>query len=212
MSIATLRKKTMNGNPRISPISGNSESAFSINGTRRNSGNVGKTNLARNLNYGENSKTCTNDSNIIKSSVINTKGMLASKKKNCSTNGTCIKPLQWVQPIDTGYNKFNTQSQYIERKHSESACNVDLSNNKINSICNNNCEHKYIGSRNVFRGGYTKQSNTAISQEEYIKTRYLKNKCIPVPENLKETLSHFPPNVNNDNCAIIYKTQQEYYQ
>lgn len=212
MSIATLRKKTMNGNPRISPISGNSESTFSINGTRRNSGIVGKTNLARNLNYGENCKTCTNDSNIIKSSVINTKGMLALKKINCPINGTCIKPLQWVQPIDTGYNKFNTQSQYIERKHSESACNVDLSNNKINSICNNNCEHKYIGTRNVFRGSYTKQSNTAITQEEYIKTRYLKKNCIPVPENKKATLSHFPPNVNNDNCAIIYKTPQEYYQ
>ena len=211
MSIATLKKKTLNGNPRISPISGNSELAFSINGTRRNTGIVGNTNLAKNTINRQNCNVSFNNYNVIKPSVMNTKGMLASKKINCSINGTCIKPLQWVQPIDTGYNKFNTQSQHIERKHSESACNVDLSNNKINSECNNNCQHKYIGSRNVFRGGYTKQSNTAISHAEYIKTKYLKNKCIPPPKKDMD-LSHFPPNVNNDNCAIIYKTPQEYYQ
>ena len=48
MSIAALKRKTLNGNPRLAPISGsnNGKFGFSLNGTRRNVGRVGVTNLA----------------------------------------------------------------------------------------------------------------------------------------------------------------------
>lgn len=104
MSIAALKRKTLNGNPRLAPISGsnNGNFGFSLNGTRRNIGSVGVTNLAPGAqtgptqmissslgnitnNYGISghaTSCCRNDENIVKPSVINTRGML-SRRINC---------------------------------------------------------------------------------------------------------------------------------
>ena len=104
MSIAALKRKTLNGNPRLAPISGsnNGNFGFSLNGTRRNIGSVGVTNLAPGAqtgptqmissslgnitnNYGISgyaTSCCGNDENIVKPSVINTRGML-SRRINC---------------------------------------------------------------------------------------------------------------------------------
>ena len=47
MSIATMKRKTNHNNPRLGPSSGSSNNNFfSLNGTRRNIGVVGPTNLA----------------------------------------------------------------------------------------------------------------------------------------------------------------------
>jgi hypothetical protein len=104
MSIATLKRKTLNGNPRLGPISGanNGSFGFSLNGTRRNIGQVGVTNLAPGAQTGPRqaiqnsvsdhtnpngiqghpSSCCTNDPTVVKPSVINTRGML-SRRRNC---------------------------------------------------------------------------------------------------------------------------------
>ena len=104
MSIAVLKRKTLNGNPRLAPVSGsnNGSFGFSLNGTRRNIGNVGVTNLAPGAQSGPTqmiistpgnitnnhainghpSHCCTNDENVVKPSVINTRGML-SRRINC---------------------------------------------------------------------------------------------------------------------------------
>ena len=90
MSLAVLKRKTMNGNPRMAPISGSASGplGFSLNGTRRISGVVGPTNLGPKGNankHGQHSGVacCTNDADIIKPSVKNTKGMLSVRYLNC---------------------------------------------------------------------------------------------------------------------------------
>lgn len=187
MSIVALKRKTLNGNPRMAPISGCNAGSlgFSLNGTRRNIGLVGPTNL------GSTGKSCcTNDSNVIKPSVKTTKGMLTVRYINCAGTGVCYKNI--VQPM----NSYNLQ-------HKSAECY--LPPKLTTEICVNTCKHPYIGGKNVFKGNYTKPPNVAISHSEYIKTRYLKNKCIPpTPEH-----AHFPPKVNNKACATIYKNQNE---
>lgn len=100
MSIAVLKRKTLNGNPRLAPVSGsnNGKFGFSLNGTRRNVGGVGITNLAPGAMtgptqmiastiahptsfgiYGHPSSVCTNDPTVVKTTVINTRGMLSRR-------------------------------------------------------------------------------------------------------------------------------------
>ena len=106
MTIATLKKKALNSNPRLGPQSGsNNNNFFSLNGTRRNIGQVGPTNLAptaqtgptqqiatapNSLTFpginGHPSSVCTNDPTVVKSSVINTRGMLSRRSNGLSRN------------------------------------------------------------------------------------------------------------------------------
>ena len=84
MSIAILKRKTfLGGNPRISPISGNTKLGFALNGTLRIGPQIG-VNLGssffdstNNLEQtcGKEKVNCSNDKNIIKPSVKNTRGM-----------------------------------------------------------------------------------------------------------------------------------------
>ena len=126
MSIATLKKKTMNGNPRMSPLSGRGPLGFALNGTLRVSGLVGPTNLGLDRqSAGINiptSNCCTNDRNIIKKSVMNTKGMLSARAKgfpqgNLSNNLRYCRnaPQNWVQAIDNGLYQSNTSAQHTAR-------------------------------------------------------------------------------------------------
>jgi hypothetical protein len=97
MSIAVLKRKTMNGNPRMGPVSGsNNGPIFSLNGTRRNIGRIGEhlapgamtgptSNYSGHIGiHGHESSCCTNDPNVVKPSVMNTRGML-SRRLNCLT-------------------------------------------------------------------------------------------------------------------------------
>ena len=100
MSLAVLKKKTMNGNPRQAPISGsnNGTFGFSLNGTRRGNHTGRETNLAPGAMtgspqmigptpsnptgpgiYGHPSSVCTNDPTVVKTTVMNTRGMLAKR-------------------------------------------------------------------------------------------------------------------------------------
>lgn len=154
MSIAALKRKTMNGNPRLAPISGSGNGPiFSLNGTRRNIGRIGE-HLApgamvgpSSLNggiHGHDSHCCTNDLNVVKPSVMNTAGML-SRRLNCLTGakaacnnctsaedgnppGGCYN---WVKkPLYNG-----DQGEYIER-----VVRVSGQPHTIGHVCN---ETKY---------------------------------------------------------------------
>lgn len=160
MSIAALKRKTLNGNPRLAPISGsnNGKFGFSLNGTRRNIGTVGVTNLApgaqtgptqmimstvgnitnNNGIAGHPSSCCTNDLNVVKPSVINTRGML-SRRLNClpaqpeyrtctnCTSGTNPETgcYNWVQPIDNGIIQTHTQGQHINKVSTKAMCDTN---------------------------------------------------------------------------------------
>ena len=156
MSIAALKRKTLNGNPRLAPISGsnNGSFGFSLNGTRRNIGSVGVTNLApgaqrgptqmvqstpgnitnNNGIAGHPESCCTNDLNIVKPSVINTRGMLSRKLKclpaqpefrNCTN---CTSPesgcYNWVQPMNNATIQIHTQGQHISKVSTEAICDA----------------------------------------------------------------------------------------
>ena len=200
MSIAALKRKTMNGNPRMAPISGSDNGilGFALNGTRRISGVVGNTNLAsRGASKSIYMPCCINDSNTIKPSVKNTKGMLSVRYNNCPNN--CQKPI--VQET------VKTQNEHIEKLHA-SCHNVDkelFDSSVLN--CNNNCQNKFIGGKNVFKGAYTKPPPCAISQSEYIASRYLNKNAFLLPNSKCD--QHFPPNVNNDGCNTYYDSLDE---
>lgn len=159
MSIAALKRKTLNGNPRLAPISGsnNGSFGFSLNGTRRNIGSVGVTNLAPGAQTGPTQMVqstpgnitnnngiarhlescCTNDLNVVKPSVINTRGMLSRKLKclpaqpdfrNCTncTSGTNPESgcYNWVQPMNNATIQIHTQGQHISKVSTEAICDA----------------------------------------------------------------------------------------
>lgn len=237
MSIAILKRKTFQGgNPRISPISGNSKLGFAINGTLRIGPQIGS-NLGSKFFDSENNlfqscgnnDSCKNNYNYIKTSVKNTRGMLAARRIN---NKPCCQPSQWVQPINSSTNIQNSQSQYIN--HISTRCIIyDNSNQSINSICksenqvNSNCSSKnyckrlsqpgMIGwqnrpqqSRNINLITVSKKPSVAISSGEYLRTKLLSNNCIPLPRTKDNALNNklsFPPNINNNGCNNNYISQ-----
>jgi hypothetical protein len=219
MSIVVLKKKANNGgNSRNSPISGNSNLGFAINGTRRigpqiyvNLGNY----YIKNPEYID---YCINDSNVIKKSVMNTKGMLSSRKVNSKP---CCK--EWVQPTSDNAIKQNEAQT--------SSCNNDYSdcsnNMPINTICkseNNyikNCSTCGKNSNEINSSGVGKnyKSNNTnkkvsgnMSSSEYLSTKYLKNKNIPVPRTYQNAINQklsFPPFINSNGCNKNYIDQIE---
>lgn len=88
MSIAVLKRKTFTNNPREAPLSGSGNpGGFSLNGTLR--GNyIGQGNLAfrskhknKNSGHAYTSTVCNNDPTVLKTTVMNTRGMLSKRLK-----------------------------------------------------------------------------------------------------------------------------------
>ena len=74
MSLEVLKKKTMNGNPRVAPISGSNYGpfGFSLNGTYRGNRAISDINKP-------NSSVCANEPNVVKTTVMNTRGLLSKR-------------------------------------------------------------------------------------------------------------------------------------
>ena len=160
MSIAVLKKKTLTNNPREAPISGiagGSKFGFSLNGTLRGNYISKDTNLAPGAMtghsqiiqnaplgiYGHPSSVCTNDPTVVKTTVMNTKGMLAKRLRGieriapmaperasdgCGMGEIINPPLEYITcngygcvgPLTQNWVKNPTipngnQSEYIER-------------------------------------------------------------------------------------------------
>jgi hypothetical protein len=92
MSIAVLKRKTFTNNPREAPLSGKGSNGsisvgFSLNGTLR--GNyIGQGNLAfrskhknKNSGHAYTTAVCNNDPTVLKTTVMNTRGMLSKRLK-----------------------------------------------------------------------------------------------------------------------------------
>ena len=172
MSLATLKKKTYAKYNNMS-VSGpfRNKNGFSLVGGTRNYGFIGQTSLSRTLpktimkndtahgNGGccgtfdqkgiVQSINCTNDSNVIKTPVLSTRGMLAlrkCKRTYCATTNTTTET---IKPDSTMNN--NDQSDYILRKKEEtinSANNGDCQKHTYEKgICNNDL--KLVTSSNV---------------------------------------------------------------
>ena len=148
MSIVTLKRKARKANTTISGIGHN---GFSLNGGHRNQGWVGQDSRGRYLsktlfkgaepighggnlgkyeiNVIKNDIGFVNDSNIIKSSSINTRNNIKFKKctENCDNNNNIVKNY----PYNEYSNTYNDMSQ---------STNINKIINNINFKANNNTD------------------------------------------------------------------------
>ena len=201
MSIATLKRKTQAKYNNVSV----GQRQFSLNGTHRSQGYVGQTMLSRHfpsslmkgnvirghggccgtypinpmvqsgINYQE-------DSRVVKSSVMNTAGMIETKYcvgncvKGVNTCHECIKRMDHVKPDSNNNN--NTQEYYINKVAKNAVldtanCNIIKKDVPQYQIHNNN-----LGSLVVKVCTITKSDQECkipMSSGEH--TKYLKNGC-----------------------------------
>jgi hypothetical protein len=213
MSIVTLKRKSQ---VKYNNMSVNKPN-FSLNGTLRNQGYVGQTSLSRTLLKtpmkgnvpcghggccGKFDKSqlilavnpisvTMNDNDIIKSSVLNTSGMIETKYNLCMENLTskckCVKHNN-VKPDD---NHINRQSDYIDNLTKKTLiCNLTDTNmiSATPSLCsttvNGTANTKlFTSSSSIYNKGkknnlYTKPANTfiPISQGNYLLQK--QQKCL----------------------------------
>jgi hypothetical protein len=196
MSIATLKRKTQ------AQYNNNSVNVknFSINGTLRSQGYVGQTSLSRSLSrtlmngptprgYGgccgnypmhsivQSAVTSLNDPNIIKSSVINTNGMI-DEKINCITN---IDKKYFIScgPTNNTYNSvkpdnnqhLNYQGAYITNlakqtiQQNNLPCNTHV-NNPESKSCSSNIS--FVRGKSYINHTKPVSNYVPISQGEYL--------------------------------------------
>lgn len=233
MSIATLKRKTNygGGSTRNDPISGKGINGFSLAGGYRNIGSVGQFRMVSNatrtpfrgnepigsggccgsytnkpLNSGY---SCTNNSDIIKPSSLNTKGMISTKYRWIKSK----YPNYWVQPIENESNPLYSQGLYIANVTNKvggcvrgSSFISEPENTQAIPCKGQKCVY-YIGTKKYIRRPYSKVlNNEAISQGQYIETGGVaKNNCLPTPLNQQP----FPMSVNNNGCDINFTTWEQ---
>lgn len=221
MSIVALKR---NSRRFQDPISAH---GFSLNGSLRNIGQVGVTNLAKSVTRtpfrgaipmghgGSNGKymvsiynsgSCsTNDPAIVKLSTKNTLGHLfESFKYPICDNGNCGKGSQenWVQ--DFRAENFQ-QSGYIQNVVSKNGSCVVEKNEQLLAEMPPRCQvpctagSYHIGGKKYYQEYYTKNNGDgAMPAGEYMRSLVMKRNCLPTPPNRQ----HFPPNMNHDGCDV----------
>jgi len=203
MSIATLKKKTQ---ARYTNQMSIGYSGFSLNGTHRSQGYVGQTSLSRSLprtlakgptlkghggccgKYPTNppilsAVNSTEDISVVKTSVLNTRGMLDTKYR-------------WIrrpQPFSrVGIKEVDNSDyiNYIKRKTIKDSISEECKH--INSEdCNiPNCDISQKARQTITKPGYT-----AVTHEEYI--QQLKSKCTVFDE-----YNFFSPKTSNNGVAF----------
>lgn len=202
MSIATLKKKTQTQYSHHMSVG---KAGFSLNGTHRNQGYIGQTSLSRSLprtlSKGATIKghggccgtypifppvlsavNSTEDSSVVKKSVLNTKGMMDTKYR-------------WVrrpQPFSRVGTKQVDNSDYINYIKQKTITECE---HIISEDCNVFCDNvKNIVSKKA-RQTITKPDNGAVSHEEYI--QQLKSKCTEFDE-----YNFFSPKTSNNGIAF----------
>jgi hypothetical protein len=207
MSIVALKK---NSRRFIDPISGGA-GPFSLNGCRRNIGQVGPTDLGSYTNkYGAACNCTSNDDTVVKKSVMNTRGMLTTKFLCTNPDDlSCYK--NWVTPM--GSDHFS-QGEYLKNKstHSLSVRNDSSDFNAGVKLCNgngngsgSNCNNNYNINNNLYKKNwlnkkqpstYAKDLRVATSYEEYMKNKLMKKHCLPPCKN-----KPFPMYLHNGGCS-----------
>ena len=175
---------------------------FSLNGGVRNTSYIGQTSLARKINktyftryqgpsgnggklgkyfvqYTKKSRCCNNNNNIIKNSVINTKGMLSQRNKWMNSTYPNIV----VQP-DSNYPLNSSSSS-----HTQNIANKTISNGMNPVYSNDNTHERKVC---VF-------SNETININNKASDVRL-NKLAPC-----STIRIFPPRLNNSLCHSLKK-------
>jgi len=210
MSIATLKKKTKT---LYNNMSVGSNHGFSLNGTHRNQGYVGQTSLSRSLprtlmkgnvikGHGgcsgkypvkpivSSAVTSLNNPNVVKSTALNTKGMISTHYKWIQRP----QPFTSVKPDNN--NNINTHADYINTKKTDAISATLDRNNKCYSYNSTNPSCRESKPCDILRGlqmpsfvhVITKPESSFVSktQTEYINTIHSqcsKNNVIYVKRN-----------------------------
>jgi hypothetical protein len=199
MSLAVLKKKAQ---AKYNNMSANSSSGFSLNGTHRNQGYVGQTSLSRTIvhtphkgptpkghggccgtypiNNIKASTVCNvEDASVVKTSSINTRGLIDTKYKKSSSLYNNVKP---------DSNQNNTyQSVYITniaQKEIDCCAQIDASSNEVNSSSHINLAN---GSCVITQ---PESDFVAIPQSQYLST--LKKDCVGNNETPKSSINRTP--------------------
>lgn len=219
MSIATLKRKTINGgNSRLNPISGNSKQGFVLYGSLRKNYFINDINLIsnnQNINKCMNNN-CVNDNSIVKETVKNFKGMINSRNRRLirsNSNLTCIKPVVYI--LNSGFNIQHSQGQHINTINQLCLESFKENKNIISDNTNNNiltCENKCLPTtlippngnvnlpksrRRYNRNIITKDILIAMPQGQYLNHFILARNCLPIKIN-NESNTHKP----NENVCL----------
>ena len=186
MSIVAMKRKSRGANKPVS------SGVFSLNGGYRTVGIMGQTNLMR-----SHKSCCSNDTSVIKTSTKNTAGHISS----AFTHPICLDGICPEIFVKSYTPENQSQSIYIENlvKKIHRDCSGTTVDNALVDGCVDGCNHSvYIGSRKILRNHYTKDLNHDMSSEEYMRTRLMKNNCLPlrdvdIPESKKW--------INNGGCS-----------
>lgn len=225
MSIVALKR---NSRRFLVPVSAN---GFSLNGTRRNIGVVGQTNLAKSvtrtrfrgalpMGYGSccgaypvqihnSGSCCTNDPNIIKLSTKTTLGHIYETfKYPVCDDGPCTTGNQynWVKNMSA---LNNSQGVYIDTLIAAAGACVPNTNSDKNADagikpCVTDCfaGNSHIGGKKHFVGAYTKDLGLNNSAGDYIRAQLKQYNGLPTPP----CMQHFPMTLNHNGCDVNYLT------
>jgi len=225
MSIVAMKRNTY----AKRNLSGKGRDGFSLVGGYRNIGAVGPTNLAQSVtrtpfrgnlpmgsggccgNYtvviSNSGSCCTNDPEIIKSTVKNTSGMIDNKYRWTKRG----YPNFWTQ--DTSPEAFS-QSSHISKLKEQAAgrCGVVTSTDAGTApACSSKTSSgassciKWVGGIPQYRTLLAKDPKAAMSSGEYMSSGLLKSKCLPSPASLQP----FPFTQARNGCLTNYNTWQE---
>jgi len=187
MSIATLKKKTM----KTYKIMSSGFSNFSLNGTHRSQGYVGQTSLSRSLpktimkgnvpcGYGgccgtyriapivQSAVTSQNNPNIVKSSVINTSGMIQTKYRWAKRP----QPYTTVKPDSN--NNLNTENDYIQylKRKTLNKINSCKTNVATTTPCVRNSNMNSIFRSNLYPKRYRTMVPMVTQDGDYLRKSY----------------------------------------
>lgn len=176
MSLATLKKKTSAKYNNVSVNTG----VFSLNGTRRIQGYVGQSLFGRSMDP----CICTNDSNVVKKSSMNTRAQLRTQYKYL------LRPAPFTSVKPDSAQNANTAGDYTnfkKRNTIQAEKNCASASNPVSS-CNNELFVK--NKKETCTITQDESTFTSISQSKFI--NILKGKCIDndtfyVPTNTSNT-------------------------
>lgn len=223
MSIVVLKRKSRRYQE---PISGRKNGGFALNGTRRNIGAVGPTNLGKSsvtrtrfrgaepMGSGgccggykrvinNSGSCCVNDSSIVKLSAKNTRGMIDTKYKWTKS----AWPRTTTKPQDSMPDNY-TQGQHIKNVvANNSICVVNKQYGGIKQ-CADNCKSAsyHIGGKKKVFNFYSKNLNPVpVSSSEYQRGFLMKKTCLPTPA----CRGSFPMELIHNGCDTNFFTPEE---
>jgi len=216
MSIATLKRKTQ---ARYNNMSVGSKDGFSLNGTHRNQGYIGQSSLSRSLprtlmkgdtprGHGgccgtynitpivQSAVISTNDPNVVKSSVLGTSGMLATKYR------WIRRPAPYATVKQDNNRNLNNQGDYLlftKRRHIR--CVNDATGDVKPVAPQSQCT-------NPFLPDYSTQANfsecsTCILAPTTAKSRHLNCKYNPTVNHIVKPAQDFVAKTQGEYLALL---------